>query len=83
MPNMTPQQAVTMFLDLTLPRAQARLSEKVVDMQMHLSGVAQEIGRHGTSTKTGALPNMLAEILALHEKVSVLLEVQKLNQAGA
>jgi hypothetical protein len=83
MANMTPEMAVKMYIDLHLPRAQERLSEKIIEMQTQLSYVAQDITRHGTSTKLNPLANMLIEIQTLHEKIAVLAEVTKLNQAGA
>lgn len=81
MPNekFTPEKAVSMFIDLHLPRARERLSEKLVELQMQLSYVGKDVTRHGTSTKTSPLPNMLTELLVLHEKVALLAEIEKLH----
>jgi hypothetical protein len=78
--KLTSEKAVSMYIDLQLPRARERLSEKLVELQMHLSYVGHDVTRYGSSTKTSPLPNMLTELLLLHEKVALLTEVEKLSK---
>jgi uncharacterized protein (UPF0216 family) len=77
-----PENILPLFIDLHLPRARERLSEKILEMQTQLSYVANDISRHGISTKLNPLANILVEIHTLHEKVALLTEVQKLTQPG-
>lgn len=71
--------ALTMYLEMQLPGARQRLAQKIAEMQEHLGYVARDLEKHHTTTKLNVLPNMLAEVQHLHERIEVLTNVAKLH----
>ncbi len=79
-PSPTADQVTKLYLDMHLPRMRARLSSQIIEMQQNLAMVANDITRYGTSTKTNTLPNLLADILSLHERIAVMIDVEKIQR---